>query len=87
MDADIIAVAAVPAPASELPRLHGAPVIFDDARGGFAVTVDASFRATGAGVFACGDVTGYRGPDDAAAEALMAGRIIAHTLGAAPTTT
>jgi len=82
IDADLIAVAAVPGPASELPRQHGAPVTFDDARGGFAVTVDASFRAAGAAVFACGDVTGYRGPDAAAADALLAGRIIAHTLGA-----
>ena len=87
VEADIIAVAALPAPASELPRQHGAPVTFDDARGGFAVTVDAHFRAAGAAVFACGDVTGYRGPDDAVAEARLAGRIIAHTLGAAPTTT
>ena len=86
VEADTIAVAAVPAPASELPRQHGAPVTFDDARGGFAVTVDADFRAAGAAVFACGDVTGYRGPDDAVAEAHMAGRIIAHTLRAGPIT-
>ncbi|HEY8925343.1 MAG TPA: 2Fe-2S iron-sulfur cluster-binding protein, partial [Polyangia bacterium] len=82
VDADIVAVAAVPAPASELPRQHGAPVTFDDARGGFVVTVDGSFRAAGAAIFACGDVTGYRGPDAAAAEALRAGPIIAHTLTA-----
>jgi len=87
VDADIIAVAAVPAPASELPRQHGAPVTFDEARGGFAVTPDGSFRAAaGTAIFACGDVTGYRGPDAAAADALLAGPIIAHTLTVPVTT-
>ena len=36
----LMAVAALPAPASELPRQHGARVAFDAARGGFVVTVD-----------------------------------------------
>ncbi len=37
LSADLVAVAALPAPASELARQHGAEVAFDPARGGFAV--------------------------------------------------
>lgn len=80
IEADVIAVAAPPAPASELARQHGARVLFDEARGGFAVVVDDAFRTDAPGVFACGDVTGFVGPSAAAAAGAAAGRKIAHTL-------
>jgi sarcosine oxidase subunit alpha len=73
---DLVAVAALPAPASELPRQHGVPVEFRD--GGFACaqkSTASTLRAerdgapAGAGdvrVFCCGDVTGFLGPEKAA---------------------
>jgi len=80
VDADVIAAAVTPAPASELPRQHGARVAFSETGGGFAVTVDGTFRTSVAGVFACGDVTGFQGPQAAARAGAAAGREIAHTL-------
>lgn len=80
IDADVIAAAVTPAPASELPRQHGARVAFTDAGGGFAVTVDKTFQTNVTGVFACGDVTGFQGPEGAARAGEAAGREIAHTL-------
>ncbi|HEX2657400.1 MAG TPA: FAD-dependent oxidoreductase, partial [Polyangia bacterium] len=77
---DLIAVAATPAPAAELPRQHGAALHFDAAGGGYAVQVDPTFRTSAAGIFACGDVTGYHGPAEAALSGAAAGREIAHTL-------
>lgn len=78
--ADAVAVAATPAPASELARQHGARVRFDEAGGGFAVIVDPAFRTDVPRVFACGDVTGYEGPGPAASGGAAAGRKIAQTL-------
>jgi sarcosine oxidase subunit alpha len=75
--ADLVAVAAVPAPASELARQHGAEVILDPSKGGFAVTVDDQFRTSAAGVYACGDVTGFAGSAAAARAGEAAGRAIA----------
>jgi C-terminal processing protease CtpA/Prc/NADPH-dependent 2,4-dienoyl-CoA reductase/sulfur reductase-like enzyme len=80
---DLVAVATLPSPASELPRQHGAAVQFDPARGGFAAVVDAHGATTAEGVFACGDVTGYLGPEAAAREGTRIGRALAATLGAA----
>jgi len=77
---DVAAVAALPAPASELPRQHGARVHLDPARGGFAVEVDAAFATAAPGVFAAGDVTGYLGPQAAAARGAAAGQAIATAL-------
>jgi sarcosine oxidase, subunit alpha len=77
LDRDALAMAAQPAPASELPRHHRADpgvVRFDPARGGFCVVTDDRGRC-GPGVFAAGDVTGYLGPE-AAGEA--GGRVGAH---------
>jgi sarcosine oxidase subunit alpha len=76
----LVAIATPPAPASELPRQHGAEVRFEPARGGFVARVDAGFATTAAGVFACGDVTGYVGPDAAAAAGAKAGRALAASL-------
>lgn len=67
IDCDAIAVAAIPSPASEGPRQHGCAVELDPAAGGFAVVADADGRTSVDGVFACGDVCGYRGPEAAAA--------------------
>ncbi|MES1209816.1 MAG: (2Fe-2S)-binding protein [Pseudomonadota bacterium] len=78
--ADVVAVAALPAPASDLPRQHGAEVRFDAAAGGFAVRVDGAFRSTADGVYACGDVTGYVGPDGAEAAGAAAAAAIVRTL-------
>jgi sarcosine oxidase subunit alpha len=78
----LVAIATPPAPASELPRQHGAEVRFEPARGGFVARVDAAFATTAPSVFACGDVTGYAGPDAAAAAGAKAGRALAATLGA-----
>jgi len=78
----LVAIATPPAPASELPRQHGAEVRFEPARGGFVARVDGKLATTAPGVFACGDVTGYVGPDAAAAAGAKAGRALAATLGA-----
>jgi sarcosine oxidase subunit alpha len=62
IDCDVIAVAAVPSPASDGPRQQGCAVRLDPARGGFAVQIDDAGRTTAANVWACGDVCGYVGP-------------------------
>jgi len=80
VEADVIAAAVTPAPASELPRQHGAAVAFTESGGGFAVTVDERFRTSVTDIFACGDVTGFQGPVAAALAGAAAGREIAHTL-------
>jgi sarcosine oxidase subunit alpha len=77
---DVAAVAALPAPASELPRQHGARVHLEPNRGGFAVEVDAAFATSAPAVFAAGDVTGYLGPEAAAAQGAAAGQAIAAAL-------
>jgi sarcosine oxidase subunit alpha len=74
------AVVATPAPAFELPRQHGARVTFAPARGGFPVVVDDDGATATLGVFAAGDVTGYMGPERAAAEGARVGRAVARRL-------
>ena len=81
VDGELVAIATPPAPASELPRQHGAAVRFEPARGGFVARVDRAHATSATGVFACGDVTGYVGPDAAAAAGAAAGRALAATLG------
>lgn len=80
ISADTIAVAATPAPASELARQHGADVLLDEDRGGFAVLVSDDFCTTADRVFACGDVTGYVGPTLAEQAGTAAAAAIAQTL-------
>jgi C-terminal peptidase prc len=80
VDGGLIVVAALPAPASELPRQHGAGVAFDAARGGFAAVVDGDFATAAPGVFACGDVTGYVGTEAAARAGAAAGKALTATL-------
>jgi sarcosine oxidase subunit alpha len=83
IEGDVVAVATLPAPASELPRQQGAAVVFDPARGGFAAIVDENQATTAPGVFACGDVTGYAGTAAAEAAGTRAGRALAATLALA----
>ena len=73
---DLVAVAALPAPASELPRQHGVAVAFCDAKGGFHCRVDDDGRAEVPHVFACGDVTGFGGIDDAVSAGARCGRAV-----------
>jgi sarcosine oxidase, subunit alpha len=80
IDGDLVAVATLPAPASELPRQHGAAVAFDAAGGGFVALCDRRFATSAPHVFACGDVAGYRGPDAAATAGAAAGRSVAASL-------
>jgi sarcosine oxidase subunit alpha len=76
---DLAAVDTLPAPASELPRQHGAAVRLSPAAGGFAVQIDAAHRAA-PHVYAAGDVTGYQGPRAAEADGAVAGEQLAATL-------
>ncbi len=55
VDCDLVAVAAVPSPASEGARQQGCRVQLDPDAGGFKVVVDVDGHATTAGVWACGD--------------------------------
>jgi pyruvate/2-oxoglutarate dehydrogenase complex dihydrolipoamide dehydrogenase (E3) component len=75
-------VATTPAPASELARQLGAVVSFDLGAGGFAVQVDERFATAAPRVFACGDVTGYVGPEAAARAGAQAGGVIANAIAA-----
>ncbi len=76
----VIAVATRPAPASELLRQHGAELRLDVAKGGFAPPVGPTFESTVAGVFAVGDVTGFRGTEIAYSDGRLAGVALAATL-------
>jgi len=72
-DCDLVAVAAIPAPASEGPRQQGCKVVLDPRAGGFRVVVDELGRTSTPDVWACGDVTGYLGPAAAAADGARVG--------------
>lgn len=75
-DAGAVAIAATPAPASEGPRQHGCVVELAPARGGYRVIVDGDGRTSVAGVWACGDVTGYLGPELALAHGAHVGAAV-----------
>jgi sarcosine oxidase subunit alpha len=79
---DLVAVAALPAPASELPRQHGVAVAFSDIKGGFHCRVDDDGRANAPHVFACGDVTGFGGIDDAVSAGARCGRAVVASFSA-----
>jgi sarcosine oxidase, subunit alpha len=74
---DALAVATTPSPASDAPRSHGTATRLDPAAGGFAVVVDEDGRTSVPGVLACGDVTGYVGPERAAAHGARVGAVAA----------
>lgn len=77
IECDLVAVAATPAPASDGPRQHGCQVTLSAAAGGFAVQADENGRTGVPGVFACGDVCGFMGPEAAARMGTAAGRAAA----------
>lgn len=77
LDCDLVAVAAIPAPASEGARQQGCRVVLDPPAGGFRIVVDAEGRTTTPGVWACGDVCGYLGPAAAAADGARVGANVA----------
>jgi len=79
IDCDVVAVAAIPSPASEGPRQQGCKVVLDPPAGGFRVVVDEHGQTTTPGVWACGDVCGYRGPAAAAADGARVGTNVAAT--------
>jgi len=82
IDCDLVAVAAIPSPASEGARQQGCRVVLDPPAGGFRIVVDADGRATTPGVWACGDVCGYMGPTAAAAEGARVGANVAASIAA-----
>jgi sarcosine oxidase, subunit alpha len=73
IECDVVAVAAIPSPASEGARQQGCRVVLDPPQGGFRVVVDEHGRTTTPGVWACGDVRGYLGPAAAAADGARVG--------------
>ncbi|HEX2568780.1 MAG TPA: 2Fe-2S iron-sulfur cluster-binding protein [Polyangia bacterium] len=77
---DLVAVAATPAPATDLPRQHGAQVLLTPAGGGFACQVREDGQTESPGVYACGDVCGYRGPAAAQEDGERVGRAVAASL-------
>jgi sarcosine oxidase subunit alpha len=80
IDCDLVAVAGIPAPASEGPRQQGCQVVLDPAAGGFRVIVDSRGMTSAPTVWACGDVTGYVGPTSAAEDgARVGGNVVAAT--------
>jgi len=80
VDCDLVAVAAIPSPASEGARQQGCKVTLDPDAGGFRVVVDEHGKTSTAGVWACGDVTGYQGPQRAAADGARVGANVAASL-------
>jgi sarcosine oxidase subunit alpha len=80
VECDLVAVAAIPSPASEGPRQQGCKVVLDPPRGGFCVVVDDAGRTTSANVWACGDVTGYVGPARATDHGTRVGEHVARSL-------
>jgi sarcosine oxidase subunit alpha len=77
VECDLVAVAGIPAPASEGARQQGCKVVLDPAAGGFRIVVDAYGRTSTPGVWACGDVTGYVGPAAAAEQGARVGSHVA----------
>jgi sarcosine oxidase subunit alpha len=77
IECDVVAVAGIPAPASEGARQQGCRVVLDPIAGGFRIVVDDNGLTNVPNVWACGDVTGYLGPAAAAAEGARIGAIVA----------
>ena len=80
VDCDLVAVAAIPSPASEGARQQGCKVTLDPNAGGFRVIVDEHGKTSAANAWACGDVTGYMGPQRAAADGARVGANVAASL-------
>jgi sarcosine oxidase subunit alpha len=82
VECDLVAVAAIPSPASEGARQQGCKVRLDPSAGGFRVLIDDEGRTSTANVWACGDVTGYAGPAMSAAHGSRIGAYVATALNA-----
>jgi sarcosine oxidase, subunit alpha len=80
VDCDLVAVAAIPSPASEGARQQGCRVVLDPDAGGFKVAVDQDGHTFAANVWACGDVTGYQGAERAALDGARVGANVAESL-------
>lgn len=76
---DVIAVCPPPAPAFQLPAMHGAATVWHE-RLGFAIEVDADGRTRAPGVFACGEVTAQRSIAAAREHGEQVGRAAAREL-------
>jgi sarcosine oxidase subunit alpha len=83
IDCDLVAVAAIPSPASEGPRQQGCRVVLDPEAGGFRVVVDETGKTSAPFVYACGDVTGYLGPARAAEHGALVGTSVLAAIGGA----
>jgi sarcosine oxidase, subunit alpha len=81
VDCDIVAMAAIPAPASEGPRQHGCAVQLDADAGGFRAVVDEHGRSHRKTIWACGDLCGYRGPSAAISHGDRVGAAVVSALG------
>jgi sarcosine oxidase subunit alpha len=81
VECDLVAVAAIPSPASEGARQQKCKVELDPPAGGFRVVVDEHGRTTTPNVWACGDVTGYMGTVRAAKDGERVGANVAAGLG------
>jgi sarcosine oxidase subunit alpha len=77
VDCDVVAVAALPAPASEGPRQMGCQTVLDPGKGGFRLIVDRDGHTSAPGVLGCGDVTGFAGIAAAAKAGAHVGTIAA----------
>jgi hypothetical protein len=77
--ADVVGVGPLPAPASELLRQHGGKVRFDLERGGFCALRGTDGESL-PGLFATGDIAGYLGPDESAADGARVGAAVARGL-------
>lgn len=82
IECDLVAVAALPAPASEGARQQGCKVVLDPGAGGFKIVVDELGRTSAPNAWACGDVCGYLGPAAAAADGARVGAEVARALAA-----
>jgi sarcosine oxidase subunit alpha len=81
VECDVVAVAAVPAPASEGARQQKCSVVLDSAAGGFRIVVDENGKTSVPNVWACGDVAGYVGTVRAAAHGTRIGEHVIAALG------
>jgi sarcosine oxidase, subunit alpha len=81
IDCDVVAVAAIPSPASEGARQQGCAVSLDPDAGGYRIVVDDDGRTSTPHAWACGDVTGYMGPARAASDGQRVGANVAAALG------
>jgi sarcosine oxidase, subunit alpha len=85
VDCDLVAVAALPSPASEGARQMGCRVVLDPDAGGFKVVVDETGHTIAQNVWACGDVAGYRGPERATHDGSRVGAHVATALASGGT--